>query len=156
MALFKRSELKKQGLTEEQIDYLMTESNRALANDYMLKSDAEEQLSNALSNVKPQPVEETDEYKTLLAENLKIKTLQNEVFDTVKKPYKEIVWQHLNHNDGHVPYVEQLAEMTKQMPDLFINQNDESVKPQFGADVTGEMPKGKKASTFLDYWKRGD
>lgn len=55
MALFKRSELKKQGLTEEQIDYLMTESNRALANDYMLKSDAEEQLSNALSNVKPQP-----------------------------------------------------------------------------------------------------
>ena len=40
--------LKEKGLTDEQIEYLMTESNRALAANYLPKSEVQEQINHAL------------------------------------------------------------------------------------------------------------
>lgn len=39
MALFKRADLEKQGLSKEQIDFIMTESGRSLSANYTLNSD---------------------------------------------------------------------------------------------------------------------
>ena len=70
MALFKRNNLKEKGLTDEQIEYIMTESGRALG-DYELKSNIQAQIDAAVEAVKvnPEPVNvlETDEYRELLA-----------------------------------------------------------------------------------------
>ena len=38
MALFKRKDLEAQGLSENQISWIMTEAQRALGNGYVLKS----------------------------------------------------------------------------------------------------------------------
>ena len=47
MALFKRPDLKAQGLTDEQIDYIMTEANRSLSKNYVLTSDVQGQIDAA-------------------------------------------------------------------------------------------------------------
>ena len=52
MALFKRTNLKDKGLTDEQIEYVMTESGRALG-DYELKSNIQAQIDEAVKAVKP-------------------------------------------------------------------------------------------------------
>jgi hypothetical protein len=41
MALFKRADLKEKGLTDEQIDWIMTEGNRSLSANYTLTSDVQ-------------------------------------------------------------------------------------------------------------------
>ena len=70
MALFKRTVLKEKGLTDEQIEYLMTESNRALAANYLPKSEVQEQINHALEDAKknvPEDVTQTEAYKTVAA-----------------------------------------------------------------------------------------
>ena len=52
MALFKRPTLKDKGLTDDQIEWLLTESNRALAANYMPKSDLQEQIDAAVAEAK--------------------------------------------------------------------------------------------------------
>ena len=78
MALFMRKTLQDKGLNAEQIDYIMTESNRKLANDYLAKDEVQERIDAAVLKAQadvPAPnVAETDEYKALQGE-----------FDTFKK-----------------------------------------------------------------------
>ena len=45
MALFKRADLEAQGMTKEQIDFVMTEGNRSLSKNYVLSSDVQEQIA---------------------------------------------------------------------------------------------------------------
>ena len=159
MALFKRADLKNKGLTDEQIEFVMTESGRALG-DYELKSNVQAQIEAALENVKtqtPDPVNvlETDEYKALFAENAKLKAFGTSDFANVKDPYKDIVWGKLDHADKHKPYSEQLTELAETMPDLFKLQDapdDKPATPQFGAGTTGTMPTGKQVGSFGDVW----
>ena len=44
MALFKRADLKAQGFTDEQIEYIMTESGRSLSANYTLTSDVQSKI----------------------------------------------------------------------------------------------------------------
>ena len=160
MALFKRADLKNKGLTDEQIEYVMTESGRALSSDYALKSDLQAQIDAAVEAAKgkaPEPVNvsETDEYKALLAENDKLKAFNTSDFGIVKDPYKDIVWGKLDHAEKHKPYAEQLTELSETMPDLFKATEapeDKPATPQFGAGTKGTMPTGKAADSFGDIW----
>lgn len=157
MALFKRTNLKEKGLTEEQIEYIMTESGRALG-DYELKSNVQSQIDAAVEAAKgdqPEPINvlESDEYKALLAKNQKLEAFQTDDFAVVKSPYKDMVWDKLNHDEKHEPYAEQLKSLAETMPDLFIPQQEEQPKtPQFGAGTVGALPTGKKVESFADVW----
>ena len=57
MALFKRPDLEAQGFSKEQIDYIMTESNRSLAANYVLKSDVQAQVDAAKNAAKPDHID---------------------------------------------------------------------------------------------------
>lgn len=157
MALFKRSTLKEWGMTDEQIEKVMTESGRAL-NDYELKTSVQAQIDEAVKNVTPAEVNilETSEYKSLLAENEKLKAFGTDDFSVVKAPYKDMVWDKLDHSEEHKPYNEQLTALSQTMPDLFSLQTEETKPtPQFAGGTGGTMPKGDEAPSFAKYWGFG-
>ena len=57
MALFKRADLKTQGFTDEQIEYIMTESGRSLSANYVLSSDVQSRIDEAVAAVKPEQID---------------------------------------------------------------------------------------------------
>ena len=154
MALFKRADLKNKGLTDEQIEFVMTESGRALS-DYELKTNVQAQIDEALKNAKPQEVNvlESAEYLTLAAENEKLKALGTDDFNVVKAPYKDLVWEKLDHGAEHKPYGEQLNALSETMPDLFTTGAEEKPNtPQFIGGTGGTMPKGNEVPSFGSLW----
>jgi hypothetical protein len=98
MALLKRATLKEWGLTDEQMDKVITEVSRGLS-DYDLKSNIQAQIDEAVSKVTPEPINVLDsaEYQALLAKSQKLEAFQTEDFSMVKSPYKDIVWDKLDH-----------------------------------------------------------
>lgn len=162
MALLKRATLKEWGLNDEQMDKVMTEVSRGLS-DYELKSNVQTQIDEALEKAKaeiPQPVNvlESDEYKALFAKNQKLEAFQTDDFKVVKSPYKDIVWEKLDHSEKHEPYGDQLTKLSETMPDLFnVQHEDEPQKtPQFGASTQGTLPSGKEVPSFQDVWGFGN
>lgn len=156
MALLKRATLKEWGLTDEQIEKTMTEVNRGLS-DYDLKTNIQAQIEDAVTKAKaenPQiDVLATPEYQKLLATNQKLEAFQTDVFASVKQPYKDIVWDKLDHGEKHDPYADQLTKLQETMPDLFSVQEEKPpMTPQFGAGTQGSMPSGKEAPSFMDTW----
>lgn len=154
MALFKRTELKAKGLTDEQVEYLLTESNRALAADYAPKSDIQAQIDAAKAAAPTDPTK-SKEYQELAGKAAKLEAFQTDDFSSVKKPYRDIVWDKLDHGDKHKPYAEQITEMATAMPDLFQTTEQpqkEPDKPHFGAPTQGQMPTGKEGPSFMDNW----
>lgn len=152
MALLKRATLKEWGLTEEQMDKVMTEVGRGLS-DYDLKSNIQAQIDEAVAKVTPQAVNvmESAEYMELLAKTQKLEAFQTSDFSSVKEPYKDIVWDKLDHGEKHEAYGDQLKKLQESMPDLFTVQEAPKT-PQFGAPTQGSMPSGKEASSFNDVW----
>jgi hypothetical protein len=170
MAIFKRSDLRDQGLTDEQIEYILSQSSRVYDN-YITKSAAQEQAEEAVRQAlakQPQQkaVTEFEEYKDLLAQNTKL-TAQNakyqafntEDFAVVKKPYQDIVWDKLDHGEKHKDYSEQLKELAEKMPDIFVAQESQDKQgeatpktPQFGSVDKGTMPTGKEGESFSKVW----
>lgn len=161
MALFKRSILQSKGLNDEQIEYLMTESGRALSTDYMPKADLQSQIDNAVAEAKktweqtPVNVKETDEYKTLSSELARVRAVNSEDFSSVKPKFRETVYGLLDHAEGAKAVAEQLTEVKKNYEEYFIpseNPEPQLGKPQFGAPTTGQMPTGEKKSTLESIW----
>lgn len=152
MAIFKRKDLMDKGLTEEQADYIMAEAGRKFAG-YVPQAEVQEQIDAALAAHKPEQVDvkTTAEYQAILAENAKIKALTSADFANVKEPYREMLWDKLDHGDKHQPYAEQLTAMAEQLPDLFQKQ-EEPPKPTFGGQVQGSLPKGEQGPSFMDVW----
>lgn len=158
---FSRKFLIENGVPEDKVDVIMAERNRTL-NDYVPKGDVQAQIDAALAeaqknNPAPVSVTESDEYKALLAENSKIKAFQTDDFNTVKKPYLDIVWGKLDHGEKHKPYAEQLTAIAETMPDLFNSHEPEPkpAAPQFGAPTAGAMPTGNAKPTFESLWGLG-
>ena len=105
--------------------------------------------------VKPAEVNvlESAEYLSLMAENEKLKAFGTEDFAVVKAPYKDMVWEKLDHGAEHKPYNEQLTELSATMPDLFAMQTEEQkATPQFAGGTAGTMPKGDEAPSFDKIW----
>lgn len=151
MALFKRADLKAKGLADEQIEYLMTESNRALAADYAPKSDIDNIVAEKTKGA-AKKVEDYDEYKALQAKYSKLEAFSGDEFAAVKKPYRDVVWGQLDHADKHKEYAEQLKDLKTKMPDLFASEEKAPDKPVFGAPTQGKMPTGENGKSFMDSW----
>lgn len=156
MAIFKRKALEEKGLNAEQIDYVMNEAGRLFAG-YVPQADVQAQIDAALAAHKPEPVDvkTSPEYQALQGEIVKIKTLQGEDFAKVKAPYRDMLWDKLDHGEKHAPYKEQLTAMAEQLPDLFVPEQPDPEpqgKPTFGAQPQGSMPKGQQGPSFMDGW----
>lgn len=163
MALFKRSTLREKGLNDEQIEYLMTESGRALAADYMAKADLQAQIDAAVEAAKqgwkPEPVnvKETDEYKKLEADLARVRAVNSEDFASIKPKFRETVYGLLDHAEGAKEIAEQLNDVKKDYEEYFLPSQDPTPAPQqgkpiFGAPTEGRMPTGEKKSTLESIW----
>ena len=156
MALFKRSVLKEKGASDELIEFLMTESNRALAANYIPKSDVQEQINDAVAKAQlnaPAPnIKDSEDYKELQREfdgyKRKIETYAEFKKGGVKEKFLDNVYSML---DEKKPASEQLEAIREQYEEYFI-PTEQPNTPQFGAQVKGQMPSGKTGKTFEDVW----
>ena len=82
MALFKRADLKTQGFTDEQIEYIMTESGRSLSANYVLSSDVQSRIDEAVAAVKPEQIDvkTTPEYAELQHERDMLRAIGGDDF----------------------------------------------------------------------------
>lgn len=153
---FTRKFLKEQGVPEDKIDTILAERNRSL-NDYVLKSEVDEQIRKAVEEASKEPVsidvKTTEEYKALENRVNMYSAFETKDFTDVKKPYKEIIWNSLDHSEKHVPYEEQMVELKTKYPDMFNAPAEETEnKPLFGGETNGSLPSGEKKESFSDYW----
>ena len=156
MALFKRSVLKEKGASDELIEFLMTESNRALAANYIPKSDVQEQINDAVAKAQlnaPAPnIKDSEDYKELQREfdgyKRKIEASAELKKGGVKEKFLDNVYSML---DEKKPASEQLEAIREQYEEYFI-PTEQPNTPQFGAQVKGQMPSGKTGKTFEDVW----
>ena len=153
---FSRKFLLDNGVPEDKVDVILAERNRTLS-DYVPKSDVQAQIDSAVEKATKdaQPpevdVKTSPEYLELLGQNEKLSAFQTEDFASVKAPYKDIVWGKLDHAEDHKPYNEQIEELQKSMPDLFIAQ-EQAPKPNFGTVPKGAAPTGNAGPSFMDNW----
>ena len=161
MALFKRADLEAQGMTKEQIDFVMTEGNRSLSKNYVLSSDVQEQINAAVEAAKAEPVNvaETEEYKKLRGEYDDYKAMQtarsSEAYKDVKPKFFEQVYGMVDRGDGAEPVEKQLAGIRENFEEYFSNAQQKP--PAFGAPIQGSMPTGNKGAVqgFKDAWGFG-
>ena len=153
---FTRKFLTDHGVPEDQVDAIMMERNRTLA-DYVPKSDLQSQIDTALEEARkaePQSinVQETEEYKALSAELAKTKAFASDDFSSVKPKFRDTVWGLL---DPEKPVSEQLPEIAKNYEEYFSHADPSPAKPQFGSPDTGGMPKGKTGNSLGELWGFG-
>ncbi len=154
MALFKRADLKAQGLTDEQIDFVMTEGNRSLSANYTLNSDVQNRIDTAVAAVKPEPVDvtQTDEYIRLAGERDMLRAIGSEDFATVKPKFRETVFGMLDRSEKAPAISEQLKTIGEKYEEYFTPQETPPAKPNFGAPTLGSAPTGKSGPSFMDTW----
>lgn len=159
MALFKRKDLEAQGLNENQISWLMTEAQRALADSYTLKTAVQEQIDAAVQAAlekAPQAVDPTmtDAYKAVAEERDMLRALNGSDFVSVKPKFREAVYKQLDKSQDAKPIAEQLNEIRGTFEEYFEQtiQPDQEKTPRFGAEVSGSMPEGGGKKTFESLW----
>ena len=155
MALFKRKDLEGKGLTGEQIDYILTESNRARAADYMPKSSLQEEIDKAMQKNPKQDVTKSEEYQKVVSERDMLRALGTEDFANVKPKFRETVYRMLDRGEEAKPISEQMNAIAEEYEEYFTQTEEPEKAPQFGAKTEGTMPKGKESKSFGDYWGFG-
>ena len=149
MALFKRADLKAQGFSDEQIEYIMTESGRSLSANYTLTSDVQAKIDEALKNSTPQEIDvkTTPEYMEVQNEVNMLRAIGGDDFASVKPKFREQVYGMLDHGADAKPINEQLAGIQEKYDEYFLPTEQPSTpKPQFGSPDQGQMPKGKESA----------
>lgn len=152
---FTRKFLTEHGVPEDQVDAIMAERNRTLQ-DYIPKADVQAQIDAAVqaAHVEPEDPTKSEAYIKLAAKATKLEAFGGEEFKAVKAPYRDIIWEKLDHAEKHKPYNEQLMELQTQLPDLFVTaESEEPQKPSFGAPLQGSIPSGKSGPSFADNWE---
>ena len=156
MALFKRADLKEKGLTDEQIDFVMTEGNRSLAKNYTLTSDVQAQIDAAVKAAQPQAVDvkTSEEYLAVSGERDMLRAISGEEFAGVKPKFRETVYKMLDRSEKAEPVADQLKSIGEKFEEYFTAQEPETPPktPRFGADVQGSAPTGKTGQSFMDGW----
>lgn len=150
MALFKRADLKAQGFTDEQIEYIMTESGRSLSANYVLQSDVQGRIDEAVKAAQPAPVDvkTSPEYRELMTERDMLRAIGGDDFQTVKPKFREQVFGMLDRGEDAKPVAEQLTGIREKYDEYFIpaEQPAPTPKPQFGSPDKGAMPKGNEGA----------
>ena len=149
MALFKRADLKAQGFSDEQIEYIMTESGRSLSANYTLTSDVQAKIDEALKGVQPQAIDvkTTPEFMEVQNEVNMLRAIGGEDFEPVKGKFRQHVWGMMDHSSEAKPINEQLVPIREKFPEFFVaEEQPNNPKPQFGSPDQGQMPKGKESA----------
>lgn len=156
MALFKRADLKAQGMTDEQIDWVMTEGNRSLSANYTLNSDVQGRIDEAVKSAQPAPVDVkiSPEYMEIQRERDMLRAIGGDDFQGVKPKFREQVFGMLQTGDDAKPVAEQLAGIREKFDEYFLPAEQPTPKPQFGSPDKGTMPKGDEGavSEFSKAW----
>lgn len=123
MALFKRKDLESKGLNEEQINFIMTEGNRALAADYLPKSSMQEEIDKAVAQARestpPPDVKSTPEYAELAAERDMLRAIGGDDFSGVKPKFRETVYKMLDRSDGAPAVPDQMKQIATEWEEYF-------------------------------------
>lgn len=150
---------------EQRTEQVMSLYGRALDDGYISKSAAQTAQETALNNAKGEweknlpkvNVKESDEYKSLAGEYEAYRTMQDargkDEFKQVKPKFFETVYGMVDRKDGAKPVKEQLEEIQKNYEEYF-QTAQEPPKPNFGAPVSGSLPKGDEgaAAQFAKAW----
>lgn len=163
MALFKRQTLRDKGLTEDQVEWLLTESSRALASNYLPKTEAQEQLDAAVAAAKaelPPPVKvaDTDEYKAIVAERDMLRAIGGEAFSSVKPKFRETVYKMLDRGENADEIDVQLGKVKEQFeeyftqPDAQERQNTPVYSQPDGQTGTNQSEEDKLVAHLLENW----
>ena len=163
MALFKRSDLEAQGLTKEQIEYIMTESGRSLSANYTLNSDVQSRIDEAVKTVKPEPVDvtTTPEYMAVVRERDMLRTIGGDDFATVKPKFRETVFDMLDRGEKAAAISDQLTGIKEKYEEYFIPESqpnpDQKNTPQYSresgrASVNPESEEDKLAKQLSANW----
>ena len=122
MALFKRADLEAQGLTKDQIEYIMTESGRSLSANYVLTSDVQSRIDEAVKAVKPEPIDvkTTPEYMEVVGERDMLRAIGGEDFASVKPKFREQVYGMLQTGTDAKPVAEQLTGIRENYEEYFL------------------------------------
>ena len=157
MALFKRADLKDKGFSDDQIEYIMTESGRSLSANYILQSDVQTRIDEALKAAQPAPVDvkNSPEYAEIVRERDMLRAIGGEDFQTVKPKFREQVFNMLESGEGSKPVSEQLTGIREKFDEYFIPQDQPNQpKPTFGSPDKGGMPKGEEGAVaaFSKAW----
>jgi hypothetical protein len=150
MALFKRADLKAQGFTDEQIEYIMTESGRSLSANYTLTSDVQARIDEAVKAAQPEPIDvkTSQEYLELATERDMLRAIGGDDFAEVKPKFREQVFGMLDRGSDAKPVAEQLTGIREKYEEYFTPQEQpqNQPKPQFGSPDKGAMPKGNDSA----------
>ncbi len=159
MALFKRADLRKQGLTEEQIEFVMTEGNRSLAANYTINSDLQDKIDAAVKAAgggTPPDITQTAEYQQIANERDMLRAINGEDFAGVKPKFRETVFGMLDRGDNAPAIAEQLKTIGEKYEEYFTAApapaDNPPAKPQFGTPTQGSAPTGKSGPSFEETW----
>lgn len=156
MALFKRADLKAQGLTDEQIEFVMTEGNRSLASNYTLTSDVQGKIDAAVQAAQAAPADVTSspEYQKVVGERDMLRAIGGDDFATVKPKFRETVFGMLDRSENAPAVSDQLKTIGEKYEEYFTPTTPETppAKPNFGAPTQGSAPTGKTGPSFMDTW----
>jgi hypothetical protein len=154
MALFKRSDLEAQGLTKEQIEYVMTEGGRSLAANYVLQSDVQAKIDAAVAGVKPAPIDPTTtpEYQAIAKERDMLRAIGGDDFSSVKPKFREQVYAMLQTGEDAKPVSEQLNGIREQYEEYFstVKADEPKKTPQFSQQPgrAGTNPESEEDKLF--------
>ena len=156
MALFKRADLKAQGLTDEQIEFVMTEGNRSLSANYTLTSDVQSKIDAAVEAAKTAPVDvtKTPEYAEIVTERDMLRAIGGDDFKDVKPKFRETVFKMIDRSENAPALADQLKTIGEKYEEYFTPTQPETppAKPNFGAPTQGSAPTGKVGPSFSDTW----
>lgn len=157
MALFKRRDLEAKGLTGEQIDYILTESGRALSADYMPKSSLQEEIDKAVKENPPQiDVTQTEEYQKVVGERDMLRAIGGEEFAGIKPKFRETVYKMLDRGENAASVSDQLGQVKEQFEEYFIPPEIQKNTPIFSkpnsTPQTNETEEDKLFATMMENW----
>lgn len=159
---FTRKTLASYGLTDEQLEKVMTLHSTSLA-DYITKDEAKEQADAAVQAAlkdAPQAVDPTttDAYKAVAEERDMLRALGGDDFASVKPKFRESVYKQLDRSEGAPSVADQLNGIREKFEEYFETESNTntaepaSSAPRFGAAVTGSMPNSAPKSTLENVW----
>lgn len=152
---FTRKALAGLGLSEDAIEKVMTLHGTSMS-DYVPKTEVQTQIKEAVEQAKkelpPPDISKNEEYLKVVGERDMLRALSGKEFEGVKPKFRESVYKMLNREEGAEPVEKQLEAIAKDYEEYFAEAPQETKPPQFGATVTGSMPKGETKPTFESLW----
>jgi hypothetical protein len=158
MALFKRADLKAQGFTDEQIEYIMTESGRSLSANYTLTSDVQAKIDEAVKAAQPAPVDvkTSQEYLELATERDMLRAIGGDDFAGVKPKFREQVFGMLDRGEKAKPIGEQLTGIKEKYEEYFTAEPEPTKgqpknTPQYSQQPTGRPGANPTSAEEAEY-----